>query len=129
MGRPDRGGQQCPEVIDTQSPVRCAGRMAESRPTGFTMTLAYFSSFFGQGCPKAHAAAGDDRSLLLGGDYARGEFELKDDPAGVAAGGGAQTRTLDFNFPSRSAPPSKQYPHPHSSRVGRRSDRLILSKQ
>ena len=26
---------------------------------------------------------------LLGGDYARGEFELKDDPAGVAAGGGA----------------------------------------
>jgi hypothetical protein len=45
---------------------------------------------------------------LLGGDYAREEFELKDDREAVAAEGDAQLRVLDFEFLSRSAPPSKQ---------------------
>jgi Probable cobalt transporter subunit (CbtB) len=45
---------------------------------------------------------------LHGGHYAREAFELKDDREAVAAGGGAQLRVLDFEFLSRSAPPSKQ---------------------
>jgi hypothetical protein len=44
---------------------------------------------------------------LLGGHYARGEFELKDDRFAVAAEGGAPWRILDFKFSSRNAPPCK----------------------
>jgi hypothetical protein len=42
------------------------------------------------------------------GDYAREEFELKDDCEAVAAEGGRLKAILDFEFLSRSAPPSKQ---------------------
>jgi hypothetical protein len=38
---------------------------------------------------------------LLGGDFARKHFELKDDREAVAAGGGAQLRVLDFKMLSR----------------------------
>jgi hypothetical protein len=38
---------------------------------------------------------------LHGGDYAREEFELKDDHEVVAAEGGALSRILDFEFLSR----------------------------
>jgi hypothetical protein len=81
---------------------------------GITGTHAYFPSCETRNAkveapaPPRPAAIGHS---LLGDDYARGKFELKDDPAGVAAGGGAlrcAPRMLDFKFPSRSVPPSKQ---------------------
>jgi hypothetical protein len=46
---------------------------------------------------------------LHGGNYAREEFELKDDRKAIAAeGGDGFAVVLDFEFLSRCAPPSKQ---------------------
>jgi hypothetical protein len=43
------------------------------------------------------------------GDYAREEFELKDDHEVIAAGGGdGFAVVLDFEFLSRPAPPCKE---------------------
>jgi hypothetical protein len=45
---------------------------------------------------------------LHGGDYAREEFELKDDRKAIAAGGGkSYAFVLDFNLLPRLAPPKK----------------------
>jgi hypothetical protein len=48
------------------------------------------------------------------GDYAREEFELKDDRKAIAAEGGALSRILDVEFLSRAAPPCKQWGNPLS---------------
>jgi hypothetical protein len=42
---------------------------------------------------------------LHGGDYAREEFELKDDRKAIAAEGGALSRIPDFEFFSRTRSP------------------------
>jgi hypothetical protein len=45
---------------------------------------------------------------LLARDYAREEFELKNDRKAVAAEGGALRASFDFEFLPHSASPSKQ---------------------
>jgi hypothetical protein len=52
---------------------------------------------------------------LHGGDYAREEFELKDERKALAAEGGkSYAFVLDFECLSRSAPPCKQCRNPLS---------------